>query len=142
MQLRILSLDTVFSLYSCCTHKSIVISISKIESLIPPHFRIEKRDECEMVMLIGLPGCGKTTWVNKFIGENPDKKYDVIGTATLIEKMKVDGEPKKKHLEGKWDQLIQKSTRCLQDLLRTASQRRRNVIIDQVRYKTKTFLSH
>jgi len=93
--------------------------------------RIEKRDECEMVMLIGLPGCGKTTWVNKFIGENPDKKYDVIGTATLIEKMKVDGEPKKKHLEGKWDQLIQKSTRCLQDLLRTASQRRRNVIIDQ-----------
>ena len=86
-----------------------------------------------MVMLIGLPGCGKTTWVNKFIEENPDKKYDVIGTATLIEKMKVDGEPKKKHLEGKWDQLIQKSTRCLQDLLRTASQRRRNVIIDQVK---------
>ena len=86
-----------------------------------------------MVMLIGLPGCGKTTWVNKFIEENADKKYDVIGTATLIEKMKVDGEPKKKHLEGKWDQLIQKSTRCLQDLLRTASQRRRNVIIDQVK---------
>jgi len=93
--------------------------------------RIEKRDECEMIMLIGLPGCGKTTWVNKFIEEHPDKKYDVIGTHTLIEKMKVDGEPKKKHLEGKWDQLIQKSTRCLQDWLRTASQRRRNVIIDQ-----------
>ena len=51
--------------------------------------RIAKRDECEMVMLIGLPGCGKTTWVNKFIQEQGDKKYDVIGTATLIEKMKV-----------------------------------------------------
>ena len=41
-----------------------------------------------MVMLIGLPGCGKTTWVNKFIEEQSDKKYDVIGTHTLIEKMK------------------------------------------------------
>ena len=52
--------------------------------------RIAKRDECEMIMLIGLPGCGKTTWVNKFVQEQGDKKYDVIGTATLIEKMKVN----------------------------------------------------
>merc|ERR1719410_1343847 len=31
----------------------------------------------------------------------------------------------------KWDQLISKSTKCVQDMLRLASQRRRNFIVDQ-----------
>ena len=42
-----------------------------------------------MIMLVGLPGSGKTTWVNKHVAENPDKKYTVIGTSALIDKMKV-----------------------------------------------------
>merc|ERR1719158_2793732 len=45
--------------------------------------------------------------------------------------MTINGEPRKKHHKGKWEQVVQKATRSLQDLLRTASQRRRNVIIDQ-----------
>lgn len=94
--------------------------------------RIAKREDCEMIMLIGLPGCGKTTWVNKFVSEHPEKRYNVIGTAALVDKMKVDGESLKKHHDGKWDQLIQKCTRCLQEWLRMASQRRRNVVVDQV----------
>jgi len=93
--------------------------------------RISKRDECEMIMLIGLPGCGKTTWVNKYVAEHPEKRYNVIGTAALVDKMKVNGESLKKHHDGKWDQLIQKCTRCLQEWLRMASQRRRNVVVDQ-----------
>ena len=52
-------------------------------------FRITKREDCEMIMLIGMPGCGKTTWVNKYLETHSDKKFDVIGTATLIDKMKV-----------------------------------------------------
>ncbi len=42
-----------------------------------------------MIMLVGLPGSGKTTWANKHVAENPDKKYTVIGTSSLIDKMKV-----------------------------------------------------
>ena len=49
--------------------------------------------------------------------------------------LKVNGEPRKKHMGTKWDQLISKSTKCVQDMLRLASQRRRNFIVDQVRSK-------
>merc|ERR1719410_1528663 len=85
-----------------------------------------------MIMMIGLPGSGKTTWVNKHVSENSGKQYNVISTTTMIEKMTVNGEPRKKHHKGKWEQVVQKATRSLQEMLRAASQRRRNVIIDQV----------
>merc|ERR1719422_1992304 len=49
----------------------------------------------------------------------------------MINKMTVNGEPRKGHHKGKWEQVVQKATRSLQEMLRAASQRRRNVIIDQ-----------
>ena len=42
-----------------------------------------------MIMLIGLPASGKTTWANKHVAENPLKRYNVIGTSVLLERMKV-----------------------------------------------------
>merc|ERR1719410_3209257 len=93
--------------------------------------RIAARDQCEMIMMIGLPGCGKSTWVEKHVQENADKQYNVISTSTMINKMTVNGEPRKDHHKGKWEQVVQKATRSLQEMLRAASQRRRNVIIDQ-----------
>lgn len=40
-------------------------------------------------MMCGLPGCGKTTWANKYAQENKDKRYNILGTNALIDKMKV-----------------------------------------------------
>lgn len=40
-------------------------------------------------MMVGLPGSGKTTWADKYRVENPDKKYNVLGTNNIIDKMKV-----------------------------------------------------
>ena len=40
-------------------------------------------------MLIGLPGSGKTTWVEKHVAANPEKRYNIIGTSALHERMKV-----------------------------------------------------
>merc|ERR1712013_587165 len=102
-----------------------------LEQRVRGSARIATREECELVMMIGLPAAGKTTWVEKHVADNPDKQYNVISTTTMINKMTVNGEPRKKHHKGKWEQVAQKATRSLQEMLRAASQRRRNVIIDQ-----------
>ena len=42
-----------------------------------------------MIMLIGLPAAGKTTWANKHATENLEKRFNIIGTSQLIDRMKV-----------------------------------------------------
>ena len=42
-----------------------------------------------MIMIVGLPGAGKTTWGINMQKQNPDKRFNIIGTDTLIDKMKV-----------------------------------------------------
>lgn len=40
-------------------------------------------------MMVGLPACGKTTWAVKHAATNPDKKYNILGTNAIMDKMKV-----------------------------------------------------
>lgn len=91
----------------------------------------ETKGECTIIMMVGLPSCGKTTWVNKFISENSERKFNVLGTNLLIDRMRVMGLPRKKNYHGRWDQLIASCMRCLNTLLEMAHRRRRNYIIDQ-----------
>jgi len=69
-----------------------------------------------MIMIVGLPGAGKTTWAQTLVKESSRKRYNIIGTDTLIDKMKVNGLPRKNNYSGRWDQLIQKATNCLNKL--------------------------
>ena len=54
--------------------------------------RVTSRDQCEMIMMIGLPASGKTTWVDKYVAEHPEKQYNVVSTTTMINKMTVKPE--------------------------------------------------
>ncbi|KAK3925467.1 Heterogeneous nuclear ribonucleoprotein U-like protein 1 [Frankliniella fusca] len=108
--------------------------------------RPEKKEDCEMIMMCGLPGCGKTVWALKHAAENPEKMYNILGTNNLIDKMKVMGLPRKNNYAGRWEVLIEKCTKCLQKLLEVAGRRRRNYILDQtnvyptaVRRKMRSF---
>ena len=43
----------------------------------------------QIIMMVGLPGAGKTYWADKHAIANLDKKYNVLGTNNIIDKMKV-----------------------------------------------------
>ncbi|KAJ8665326.1 hypothetical protein QAD02_006988 [Eretmocerus hayati] len=97
----------------------------------PGHRRPEKRADCEIVLLCGLPFSGKTTWATDHISKNPEKLYYVLGTHHLIERMRVEGMPLKDQFKGRWETVVEKCSRALTKLLEMAPSRRRNYILDQ-----------
>lgn len=99
----------------------------RVKGIAPP----EKKEECEIICMVGLPGAGKTYWVDKCVAENADKRYNVLGTNNIIDKMRVMGLPRKKNYAGRWDVLIDKSTKCLNKLLEVGATKKRNYILDQ-----------
>ena len=69
-----------------------------------------------MIMIVGLPGAGKTTWGISMQKQHPEKRYNIIGSDTLIDKMRVMGLPRKNNYHGRWEVLIDKATKCLNKL--------------------------
>ncbi|CAO1411343.1 unnamed protein product [Diamesa tonsa] len=104
----------------------------EIETLASGPRRPESRKECEVIMLIGLPGAGKSFWALQRSKDNPTKRYTILGTKYLLEKMKIQGEPRKPNSgPGRWEKLIELCNRGLLTLNEIACQRRRNYILDQ-----------
>ena len=77
--------EPFFPLLEGYTLMNAVAEEDRVRGTVPP----AKKEECEMIMMCGLPGCGKTTWALKHALENPDKKFTVLGTNNIIDKMKV-----------------------------------------------------
>ncbi|XP_051934842.1 heterogeneous nuclear ribonucleoprotein U-like protein 1 [Hippocampus zosterae] len=89
------------------------------------------KGECEILMMVGLPACGKTTWAIKHAETNPEKKYNILGTNAIMDKMKLMGLRRQRNYAGRWDVLIQQATLCLNRLIEIAARKRRNYILDQ-----------
>ncbi|KAL0973879.1 hypothetical protein UPYG_G00212340 [Umbra pygmaea] len=78
--------------------------------------------QCEVVMMVGLPGSGKTHWAMAHMKQHPEKRYTLLGTAGLLPCMKGQG--------GRQSRL-QQASRCLTELIKVAAQNPRNYILDQ-----------
>uniref|UniRef100_A0A672TH86 Heteroous nuclear ribonucleoprotein U like 1 n=1 Tax=Strigops habroptila TaxID=2489341 RepID=A0A672TH86_STRHB len=91
----------------------------------------KSKAECEILMMVGLPAAGKTTWAIKHAAANPSKKYNILGTNAIMDKMRVMGLRRQRNYAGRWDVLIQQATQCLNRLIQIAARKRRNYILDQ-----------
>lgn len=103
-----------------------------IADLIKGPRRPEARTDCEVIMMIGVPGAGKSFWATKHAAENPEKRYTLLGTKYLLERMKIQGVARKPGSgPGRWEKLIELCNRGLLTLNEIACKRRRNFILDQ-----------
>ncbi|XP_072277692.1 heterogeneous nuclear ribonucleoprotein U-like protein 2 isoform X2 [Pyxicephalus adspersus] len=88
-------------------------------------------EECEVLLMVGLPGAGKSTWANKHIEENPEKHFQHLCTDALLPQLKTAGPDAPEEDEKAKDHLVQVATQCLIRLVPLAARRKRNYIIDQ-----------
>ncbi|CAH0547849.1 unnamed protein product [Brassicogethes aeneus] len=105
--------------------------LDKVEEKVAGPQRPVNRSDCEIILMCGLPACGKTHWVREHIKNNKENRYLVIGNTQLLEKMTVSGKPLKSAFKGRWSLLMDRLQRSINKILEWACQRRRNYIIDQ-----------
>lgn len=86
------------------------------------------KSSCEVIVVIGLPASGKTTWAQKHCQENPDKNYELLGTDMILDKMGLGRVGWKENYEV----LLKQANEILNNVLMLASNSKRNYIIDQV----------
>lgn len=57
----------------------------RVRGLLPP----ASKGDCEVIMMIGLPGSGKTYFAANLCKDKPEKYYNVLGTNLILDKMRV-----------------------------------------------------
>lgn len=64
----------------------ILIGNVELENRVAGPRRPDRRADCEVIMMCGLPAVGKTAWARKHAAENPNKRYNILAVENLIEK--------------------------------------------------------
>ncbi|KAK2100306.1 Heteroproteinous nuclear ribonucleoprotein U-like protein 2 [Saguinus oedipus] len=99
----------------------------RVRTAVPP----KTIEDCEVILMVGLPGSGKTQWALKYAKENPEKRYNVLGAETVLNQMRMKG-PEEPEMDPKSrDLLVQQASQCLSKLVQIASRTKRNFILDQ-----------
>uniref|UniRef100_A0A182NN65 SAP domain-containing protein n=1 Tax=Anopheles dirus TaxID=7168 RepID=A0A182NN65_9DIPT len=89
------------------------------------------RDCCELIMMIGLPGCGKTTWVQNYLKENSETSFTLLSVDSLLDNMKVTGKARDPSNTPQWQKIVEQLSRNMARLIEIACKRRRHLLLDQ-----------
>ncbi|XGW27851.1 hypothetical protein V3C99_008002 [Haemonchus contortus] len=93
---------------------------------VPP----DSKSDCTVLMMVGLPSVGKTTWVRRYIREHPKEHWTLISADTILASMKVNGVSRNSSHIGRWDMVLGLVGKARNRLLSLAARRRRNYILD------------
>ncbi|XP_067314074.1 heterogeneous nuclear ribonucleoprotein U-like protein 2 isoform X2 [Pseudorasbora parva] len=78
-----------------------------------------------VLMMVGMPGSGKTHWAQAHMLQNPRKRYNLLSTNSILICMREP--PGANHR----DLMLQQATQCVSQLIKIAATKRRNYILDQ-----------
>ncbi|XP_004874450.1 heterogeneous nuclear ribonucleoprotein U-like protein 2 [Heterocephalus glaber] len=99
----------------------------RVRTAVPP----KTTEECEVILMVGLPGSGKTQWALKYAKENPEKRYNILGAETVLSQMRMKGLEEPGMDPESRDLSVQQASQCLSKLVQIASRTKRNFILDQ-----------
>lgn len=83
------------------------------------------KSDCEVLMMVGMPGSGKTHWARDHKLKNPSKRYDLLGTNSILNCMREPAGANHREL------MLQQATQCVSQLIKIAATKKRNYILDQ-----------
>ncbi|CAF0956110.1 unnamed protein product [Adineta steineri] len=92
----------------------------RIRGILQP----SRKEECEVIMMVGLPAAGKSLWIERHCAIYTDKKYVILSTNNIIKQMNIDD------CNGN-SEMIDRAVQCLKTILDKAVGQKRNFIIDQ-----------
>ncbi|CAD6200200.1 unnamed protein product, partial [Caenorhabditis auriculariae] len=98
-----------------------------VRTRIPP----ESKSACTVLMMVGLPGVGKTTWVRRYLADHPHEFWDVINADKVMDAMRVNGVARNRIPTLKrLDFLRGMIGKSMARLVQLAPRRRKNYLLD------------
>lgn len=96
----------------------------------PPRMAPRSKAECEMVMMVGLPATGKTTWATNYV-KNSGQNYNILSTDLILDQMRVYNLRRQGNFGERFQRLMKMGGSAFNKLVNIARTKTRNYILDQ-----------